>query len=442
MFLQISQPWLLPQRGRRWLCTSLVCLRRGGASTRQSAYFREDFGSDTFRERKRPPTTLSKGNVQLDLHRFLATVNRRIENLLYASRARSQTAAKSLSRKEFDELVIKFRDSVMSNLTQRLEDGKYDDAPARIPTPNALFGINSSQGIVGLDSLILKYFNLYSLTHGHSSLKELGRHNAAAFADMRNPGEWYPGARNMRRKIIMHVGPTNSGKTYQALRRLESANAGWYGGPLRLLAHEIFNRMNNKGIKCNLRTGEEIRIVDINAPITSSTIEMFSESTTYDVAVLDEIQMLSDPQRGFAWTSALLGLKAKEIHLCGEEAAVTLVTKIANELGEDIEVNRYERLSPLKTESNPLLSYQNIRKGDCVVAFSRKAIFDIREEIERESGLKCALVYGALPPETRSMQADLFNDPNSGYDVIVASDAIGMGLNLYIPTLLLTDNGF
>src|SRR5579859_3950129 len=63
MFLQISQPWLLPQRGRRWLCTSLVCLRRGGASTRQSAYFREDFGSDTFRERKRPPTTLYKGNV-------------------------------------------------------------------------------------------------------------------------------------------------------------------------------------------------------------------------------------------------------------------------------------------------------------------------------------------------------------------------------------------
>jgi ATP-dependent RNA helicase SUPV3L1/SUV3 len=338
-----------------------------------------------------------------------------------------------LTDNEFDKVVIQFRDAVMANLMKRLADRKYTEAPARIPAPDTLFKTHNHKGIDGLDTLILKYFNQYYLAHGHPSLKNVNHDNAAAVADMRNPGEWYPGARNMRRKIIMHVGPTNSGKTYQALRRLESANAGWYGGPLRLLAHEIFNRMNKKGIKCNLITGEEIRVVDIDAPITSSTIEMFSESTIYDVAVLDEIQMLADPQRGFAWTSALLGLKAKEIHLCGEEAAVPLVSKIAEELGEEIEVNRYERLSGLRTDSKPLVSYKNIQKGDCVVAFSRKAIFRIRELIERESGLKCAMVYGALPPETRSMQADLFNDPNSGYDVIVASDAIGMGLNLYFP---------
>lgn len=437
MLLQISRPCLLPLRGQRWICTSLVCLRRGGA--RGSVRLGNDFGSDTFRERKVVPAT---GNVQLDLDRFLATVNRRIENLLYSSRARSQSMAKSLSIEEFDDFVIQFRNSVMSNLAERLEDGKYNDAPARIPTPELLFDTHSSQGIAGLDSVILKYFDLYYLANGPSSLKEMDRHSAAAVADMRSPGEWYPGARNMRRKIIMHVGPTNSGKTYHALQRLESANAGWYGGPLRLLAHEIFNRMNNKGIKCNLMTGEEIRIVDVNAPITSSTVEMFSESATYDVAVLDEIQMLSNPQRGFSWTSALLGLKAKEIHLCGEEAAVPLVSKIAKELGEEIEVKTYQRLSPLQTERKPLLSYRNIRKGDCIVAFSRKSIFSIRNQVEKESGLKCALIYGALPPETRSMQADIFNDSNSGYDVIVASDAIGMGLNLYNPTVLLTDSGF
>jgi ATP-dependent RNA helicase SUPV3L1/SUV3 len=190
--------------------------------------------------------------------------------------------------------------------------------------------------------------------------------------------------------------------------------------------------MNNKGIKCNLRTGEEVRVVDINATITSSTIEMFSESALYDVAVIDEIQMLADPQRGYAWTAALLGLKAKEIHLCGEEAAVPLITKIAQELGEEIEVNTYQRLSPLTADSRPLLTYKNIKPGDCVVSFSRRTIFDIKQRIEKETGLKCALVYGALPPETRSMQAELFNNPDSGYDVIVASDAIGMGLNLYI----------
>ena len=189
--------------------------------------------------------------------------------------------------------------------------------------------------------------------------------------------------------------------------------------------------MNKKGILCNLRTGEEIRIIDLNAALTASTIEMFSETSNYDIAVIDEIQMISDPQRGYAWTNALLGLKAKEIHLCGEEAAVPLITKIAEELGEEIEVNRYERLSPLITESQPLDNYKNVQPGDCVVVFSRKGIFNIKEQIETLTGLKCALVYGALPPESRVMQADLFNDPNSEYDVIVASDAVGMGLNLY-----------
>lgn len=427
-----SRRYLLAQVGRRWLSTSLTCLRKS-SGPRGALRLPQADSSDyeAIRKGNFQPEKVSSGNGKLDLDRFLATVNRRLEYLLYSSRARSKTAGESLTNDEFDKVVLQFRDSVMANVTERLEDGQYADAPMRIPTLKALFDTYDQQGIVGLDSLILKYFNQYYLAHGHPSLKHVNHRNAATVADMRNPGEWFPEARNMRRKIIMHVGPTNSGKTYQALRRLESANAGWYGGPLRLLAHEVFNRMNNKGIKCNLKTGEEIRIVDINAPITSSTIEMFSESSNYDVAVIDEIQMMADPQRGFGWTTALLGLKAKELHLCGEEAAVPLVTKIAEELGEEIEINRYERLSPLKTDSKPLFSYRNVRKGDCIVTFSRKTIFAIRERIERESGLRCALVYGALPPETRSMQADLFNDPNTGYDVIVASDAIGMGLNLY-----------
>jgi ATP-dependent RNA helicase SUPV3L1/SUV3 len=327
-----------------------------------------------------------------------------------------------------------FRDTVMKNLTDRMDDGKYSEAPPRIPTPKELFDAHVQGGMKAIDPLLLKYFKRYYFGPGHPSMKDFNYDKARDVADMRNPGEWYPAARNMRRKIIMHVGPTNSGKTYQALKKLETANSGWYGGPLRLLAHEVFHRMNNKGIKCNLKTGEEIRVVDINAPITSSTIEMFSETTLYDVAVIDEIQMLSDRQRGFAWSSALLGLKAKEIHLCGEEAAVPIVTEMAKQLGEEIEVNKYQRLSPLKTASTALSSYKNIQKGDCVVAFSRWEIFQIRERIERDTKFKCALVYGGLPPESRSLQAALFNDPDSGFDVIVASDAIGMGLNLYIPS--------
>lgn len=71
-----------------------------------------------------------------------------------------------------------------------------------------------------------------------------------------------------------------------------------------------------------------------------------------------------------------------------------------------------------------------IKKGDCLITFSRKNIFMMKRKVEAETGLKCAVVYGALPPETRSEQARLFNDPDSKYSVLVASDAVGMGLNL------------
>jgi ATP-dependent RNA helicase SUPV3L1/SUV3 len=76
--------------------------------------------------------------------------------------------------------------------------------------------------------------------------------------------------------------------------------------------------------------------------------------------------------------------------------------------------------------------YGKVQKGDCIVAFSKADLFSIKAEIERRTPHKCCLVYGQLPPETRSTQARLFNDENSGFDVLVASDAIGMGLNLNI----------
>ena len=369
----------------------------------------------------------SSADIHEYLDRFLGTVKRRIENLLYTKEARDKDLTRGLTEKEFERIVFKFRDETMKNLKERLRDGKYLEAPARIPSPEELFDAYNNGGYTSLDHQILTKFRLYAIVRPtvKGDTSELIR-----VADMRKPGEWYPGARSMRRKIIMHVGPTNSGKTYQALCQLESAKSGWYGGPLRLLAHEIFHRMNEKGIKCNLKTGEEIRMVDINAPITSSTIEMFSDSMSYDVAVIDEIQMIADPARGHAWTAALLGVKAKEIHLCGEEAAIPLVKKIAEDLGEEVEVHTYKRLSPLTTAAIPIDGFHSLVPGDCVVAFSRALIFSLRDRIEKECGLRCALVYGSLPSETRTLQANLFNDPKSGYDVIVASDAIGMGLNL------------
>ncbi|KAG2212298.1 hypothetical protein INT47_001657 [Mucor saturninus] len=258
-------------------------------------------------------------------------------------------------------------------------------------------------------------------------------------SDLRFPSEWFPDARQMQRKIILHVGPTNSGKTYRALQRLETAESGIYCGPLRLLAHEIYDKMNEKGIHCNLLTGEERREVAPFAPLTSSTVEMASLGKTLDVAVIDEIQMIGDPDRGWAWTQALLGLKAKEIHLCGEASAVPLVKKICETLDEEVIINEYTRLTPFEVKEESLSNdLSKIRKGDCVVAFSRNDIFALKSKIESSTGLRCAVAYGGLPPETRALQAKAFNDPESGFDVLVASDAVGMGLNLNIKRIVFT----
>ena len=141
--------------------------------------------------------------------------------------------------------------------------------------------------------------------------------------------------------------------------------------------------------------------------------------------------MITDPQRGAGWTNAVLGLKAKELHLCGEETAIPVVQALLESTNDELIINRYERLTPLVIEEKSLEGdLSKVRKGDCIVTFSRGNIFSLKRLVERATGLRCAIVYGRLPPEIRSEQAALFNDPNSGYDVLIGSDAIGMGLNL------------
>ncbi|KAJ3279090.1 ATP-dependent RNA helicase supv3l1, mitochondrial [Borealophlyctis nickersoniae] len=253
-----------------------------------------------------------------------------------------------------------------------------------------------------------------------------------SFSDLTSPAEWYPAARAMQRKIIMHLGPTNSGKTYAALRRFEECDTAIYCGPLRLLAHEVYERSNSAGVPCNLLTGEERRESD-GVFKWASTVEMAPMQREFDVAVIDEIQMIGDRQRGWAWTNALLGLQAKEIHLCGEATALNLVKQLAKTTGDTIEINNYNRLTPLKLMNDSLDGeLKNLKPGDCVVTFSRADIFAMKRAIEGKTKLRAAVIYGSLPPETRSEQAKLFNRPDSDYEVLVASDAIGMGLNLNI----------
>ncbi|KAK4383772.1 DExH-box ATP-dependent RNA helicase DExH16, mitochondrial, partial [Sesamum angolense] len=188
------------------------------------------------------------------------------------------------------------------------------------------------------------------------------------FTDLTRPHTWYPIARRKKRNVILHVGPTNSGKTYNALKRLESSSSGIYCGPLRLLAWEIAQRMNKAKVPCDLITGQEREEVD-GAKHKAVTVEMADVTSEYSCAVVDEIQMLGCRTRGFSFTRALLGIAADELHLCGDAAAVPLIQEILK-----------------ATEDN--------------------------------------------------VKATMFNDENSDFDVLVASDAIGMGLNLNISRII------
>lgn len=270
----------------------------------------------------------------------------------------------------------------------------------------------------------------------------------ASKLDLTSPADWYPEARAIPRKVYLHVGPTNSGKTYTALQAFQNSQSGFYAGPLRLLAKEVYNRMVTAGKPCNLITGEEV-IEKIDsatgepATLSSGTVEMMEMNRDMDVAVIDEIQMIEDRDRGWAWTNAFLSVRAKEVHLCGDNSSVPVVKQLVQETGDQLEVITYNRLSPLSVASKELQGglRSGISPGDCIVAFSKKELFQIKKQVEQElsrKDIKCALIYGSLPSETRSEQAKLFNDPNSKYKVLIASDAVGMGLNLAIKRVVFT----
>ncbi|CAK9440270.1 uncharacterized protein LODBEIA_P43700 [Lodderomyces beijingensis] len=296
---------------------------------------------------------------------------------------------------------------------------------------------------------LLTYYNLQNeqdliehlITHVYNKYYEDHKIATTPFEskqiDFSNPAQWYPEARKMKRKIIMHVGPTNSGKTYQSLQKLAQSKTGYYAGPLRLLAREIWDRYEQSGVRCNLITGEEV-IASIDeyghlSGLASGTIEMIPLHKKMDLCVIDEIQMIADEQRGSVWTNAVLGVLAHEIHLCGEESAVPLIEKLVKVTGDELIVKRFKRLGKLTVESQAT-NIHSLKKGDCLVAFSKRKIMELKMQLETETNLKVGVVYGALPPEIRAQEAEKFNTGH--YDVLVASDAIGMGLNLKISRIV------
>ncbi len=236
----------------------------------------------------------------------------------------------------------------------------------------------------------------------------------------------FPLARAMRRHFILHIGPTNSGKTYDAIERLKNAESGVYLAPLRLLAYEQYDTLNRAGADCTLVTGEERRVVE-GATLRSSTIEMLDFKQRYEVAVIDEAQMMTDDERGGAWTAAILGVRAREIHVCAAPSAEMLLRRLIAECGDTCEAVYHERKTPLIFEKQVFQFPYDVHAGDALIVFSRRDVHAVAAELQK-IGKTCSIIYGALPYDVRYEEARRFRERET--EIVVATDAIGMGLNM------------
>ena len=246
-----------------------------------------------------------------------------------------------------------------------------------------------------------------------------------------NPKDEYPEARGMRRRFILHLGGTNTGKTYAGFQRLMRVKKGIYLAPLRLLALEAQETLLDAGIACSLSTGEEedLREGDTHMAATAEKLDLRER---YDAAVIDECQMIADRQRGYAWTRAILGVLAPEIHLCAAPEAKELLIRLIDSCGDSYEVELHQRTTPLICMSHTV-DYQRVQPGDALITFSKIGVLSVAEDL-RQNGKEPAIIYGALPYSTRRKQMEGFLEGKMEY--IVSTDAIGMGLNLPIRRII------
>lgn len=251
--------------------------------------------------------------------------------------------------------------------------------------------------------------------------------------DMDQYPKIFRAARLLKRHFKLVLGPTNSGKTYTAMNALASAQNGCYLAPLRLLALEGQEALFERGVKANLITGEEKHLLE-GSRHTASTIEMCDFSTMVEVAVIDEVQLISDESRGWAWTAAICGVPAQTIYLVGSEDCLHWVLPLLERLGDTYEIERFTRKSALVPEVRPV-NLADIKPGDALIAFSRQDVLYWRQEVAK-TGMSTAVIYGSLSPEVRRMEARRFSSGLA--QVLIATDAVGMGLNLPISRIVLT----
>ena len=226
-------------------------------------------------------------------------------------------------------------------------------------------------------------------------------------------------------KIVAVLGPTNTGKTYLAIEKMFEFNSGIFGFPLRLLAREVYDKCVTKvGIeKVALITGEE-KIIPDSAQYFICTVESMPKNKSVDFVAVDEIQMCADKERGHIFTDRLLNSRGEVLTMfLGSQIMENIISDLLPKV-EFVKKNRFSKLT--------YSGYKKISRLDrksALIAFSIEEVYALAELVRRQKG-GAAIVMGSLSPKTRNAQVELYQ--SGDVDYLVATDAIGMGINMDI----------
>ena len=230
---------------------------------------------------------------------------------------------------------------------------------------------------------------------------------------------------NNSQKIIALLGPTNTGKTHVAIEKMLEYDSGIFGLPLRLLAREIYDKCVEKiGLeKVALITGEE-KIIPSTAKYFICTVESMPKEKKVEFVAVDEIQMCADRERGHIFTDRLLYTRGEKLTMfLGSQVMESIIQDLIN----DVIFEKKDRFSKLSYSGYKKIS--RLERKVAIIAFSIEEVYAIAELVRRQKG-GAAVIMGSLSPKTRNSQVGLYQ--SGDVDYLIATDAIGMGLNMDI----------
>ena len=226
-------------------------------------------------------------------------------------------------------------------------------------------------------------------------------------------------------KIIAVLGPTNTGKTYMAIEKMLEFNSGIFGFPLRLLAREVYDKCVDKvgSEKVALITGEE-KIIPNSAQYFICTVEAMPKEKVVDFVAVDEIQMCGDRERGHIFTDRILNSRGEVLTMfLGSQIMKNMISQIIPET----KFFEHQRFSKLSYNGHKKIS--RLDRKSALIAFSIEEVYAIAELVRRQKG-GAAVVMGSLSPKTRNSQVEIYQ--SGDVDYLVATDAVGMGINMDI----------